>query len=344
MSNCRPPALCRSFFPQAIVAVLVLCAASSWGQAAAPLPPTRVSAVALDRAPGVPADFVITPFGYFHPSCVRKLAEQDLLLADGRVHHANGAVDAQSASCAYPHYTATGLLVTADMPLSHEANFAQGGLPNISGWLEYISVQTSTSYAKISATWPVPPAPSTVEGQLLFFFPGFEDYVQSEKLSIVQPVLQFGVSAAGGGSYWTIASWNCCITGVAWYSPLRKVNVGDTIFGSITPTCKKNPQTCATWKIVTQDQTTGKKTALNKSPTKGQTWNWAFGAVAEVYGVRQCSDFPGNSSLTLTVQLYDQNGALISDPAWAETPAATGISPACNYGLNTTATEETVEY
>jgi hypothetical protein len=341
MSAHRQLARYRSVPLSAVVAVLVLCASSVSGQAVAPLPPSKTSAV-VDRAPGVPADFVITPFGYFHPSCVRKLAEQDLLLADGRVQHANGAVEAQSAACAYPHYTATGFLVPGDLAVPLEANLALAGLPAINGWLEDINVQTSTSYTKISATWPVPPAPSTNEGQSLFFFPGFEDYI--DNLSIVQPVLQFGSSAAGGGNYWTIGSWNCCMSGVTWYSHLVKVKSGDTVLGTITPTCKKSPQSCATWKIVTEDQTTGKKTVLNKSSAQGQVWNWAFGAVAEVYSVRQCSDFPANTSLTLTVQLYDQNGVMISDPGWVGRPAAAGLTPACNYGLNVTATQETLEY
>ncbi len=73
-------------------------------------------------------------------------------------------------------------------------------------------------------------------------------------------------------------------------------------------------------------------------------WNWAFGAVLEVYGIQQCSDFPANNSVAFTVQLYERNGALISDPGWIGTPAAGDTDPYCNYGLGVTATEETLEY
>ena len=71
---------------------------------------------------------------------------------------------------------------------------------------------------------------------------------------------------------------------------------GDTILGTITPTCKTKKNYCATWNVVSKDMTTGKKTTLAKTAADGQIWNWAFGAVSEDYGVVQCSDFPDDSS------------------------------------------------
>ena len=291
----------------------------------------------LNRPAAVLDTYVITPFGYFHPSCARQLAEGEKLLADGRVEHADGTVDAKVPVCQYPQYAATGLPLTAEMFSGGPAK-----LPIISGWLEYISATTSTSYGKISATWTVPPPSTTYHGQVLFFFPGFEDI--NNVVTIVQPVLQFGESAAGGGDYWEIASWNCCLNGIVWFSHLVKVSPGDTIVGTISPTCKKDVGDCATWNVVTEDETIDKKTTLAKSPAEGQTWNWAFGAVAEVYSVENCTDFPADSDLVFTVTLYDQNLDVISNPGWVGSPAGSGTSPWCNYGLNVTATQETLEY
>ena len=309
----------------AVLTVLLISAASLSGQVAGPNRPLQV-----------PDAFVITPFGYFHPSCVLRLEEAETLLADGRVEHANAIVDSSAPLCNYPHYTATGLLITADTKGASAID------PNVNGWLEYVSATTATSYGKISATWPVPPAPTANDGQTLFFFPGFEDI--SDVISIVQPVLQFGNSAAGGANYWAVASWNCCTSGTAWYSPLLKVSTGDTILGTITPTCKPGQDYCATWNVVSEDKTTGKKTTLAKSAAEGQIWNWGFAAVAEVYGVRQCSDYPANTSLVFKVHLYDQNRKVIANPGWVGSPAGSGISPKCNYGLNVTATKETLDY
>jgi hypothetical protein len=304
---------------------------------------SNVAIAGTDRPPQVPEGYVITPFGYFHPSCVFEIEETERLLADGRVAHADGTVDANAPACGYPHYTPTGSLVSADFRNLSGTNLASKA-PVISGWLEYVSATTSTSYGEITATWTVPPLPATDDYQTLFFFPGLEDIDVEDNLSIVQPVLQFGNSEAGGKNYWAIASWNCCMAGTAWYSHLVKVNPGDTILGTIKSMCKKGLNYCADWKVITQDQTISKKTTLTKTAADGQVWNWGFSAVAEVYGVKQCSDWPANDSLVFTVQVYDQNRELISDPGWTGTPAAGGTEPTCNYGLNVTDTQETLEY
>jgi hypothetical protein len=35
------------------------------------------------RPVNVPAEYVVTPFGYFHPSCVQSIAKDDALLPNG---------------------------------------------------------------------------------------------------------------------------------------------------------------------------------------------------------------------------------------------------------------------
>ena len=290
----------------------------------------------MNRPANVPPDYVVTPFGYFHPSCVLLLAEGNTLLADGGVQHADGTLEAAHV-CSYPHYTSTGIMVPAD------AKELSGINPlTISGWLESVSATTSTSYYKISATWPVPPSPTSNDGQCDYFFPGFED--MSDVVSIVQPVMQWGGGCyISGGAFWLIASWNCCVNGDTWHSTPVDVSVGDTILGTITPTCKPGKNYCATWNVVSEDKTTGKKTTLAKTPAHEQVWNWAFGAVSEDYGVVQCSDFPDNSGLTFTVKLYDQNGKIITSPNWQGTQWSSG-PPSCNYGWKITKKKETVKY
>lgn len=312
-----------------VLVVLFMVAAPLSGQGSG----TAFASVNVaERPAGVPARYAITPFGYFHPSCVLRVEEGETLLADGRVRHADGSVAANIPVCNYPHYSPKGAVVTEGL-----RDASGNKTPGIWGWLEYISATTDTWYGEISATWTVPPAPSTVEGQTLFFFPGFEDTIHN--FSIVQPVLQWYPPGP-----WAIASWNCCMQGTVWNSLPKKVNPGDTILGTIKPACANAANVCQTWEIITKDETTGKRSILRKTPAKGQVWNWGFGAVVEVYGVRQCSDFPANAGVVFTVQLYDRNGALISDPGWMGTPADAGTTPYCNYGLNVTATEETVDY
>ena len=322
-----------NFFPAclAIAAMLLLFSAALSGQETT----AGGFSALMNRPLNVPIDYVITPFGYFHPSCVLLLAEGNTLLADGRVQHGDGTVEAAHV-CAYPHYTPSGAIVTADAKASNINPLV------INGWLESVSVFTSTSYDKIAATWVVPPAPTSNDGQLLYFFPGFEDSIHP--LSIVQPVLQWGYSGFFGGNYWVVANWNCCMSGTTWYSTPLDVSVGDTILGTIIPTCKRGKSYCPTWNIVSEDKTTGKKTTLAKTPAEGQIWNWAFGAVSEDYGVVQCSDFPDNSGLTFTVHLYNRNWKVITNPSWHATQWIKNPDPKCKYGTKMTKTKETVEY
>jgi hypothetical protein len=318
------------------LAVLALLLISVPFASAQRTPPRRVGEPAVagqDRPAAVPDGFVITPFGYFHPSCVRSISEEDVLLGDGRVAHTDGKVDRTAPTCAYPHYTASGAQVA-----DNRREAMQTRLPAINGWVEYVSIVADTFYSEIAATWTVPPEPTTSNaGLAVFFFPGFEDTVNNQ--TIVQPVLQWYASGP-----WAMASWNCCMQGTVWHSVPKKVQVGDTLYGFIVPECKSGAQNCDSWKIATKDLSTGKKSVLHESPADGQVWNWAFGAVLEAYGVRQCSDLPANTDISFTVQLYDQNGNLIPSPEWVPTFADPGTDPNCNYDVTTTPTQETLWY
>ncbi len=318
----------------AIAGLLFLLPAGLSAQETAPAAASSVSAL-MNRPPNVPQEYVITPFGYFHPSCVALLAEGDTLLPDGRVQHTDGTVEAAHV-CNYPHYTSGGVVVAANAKASRIHS------PEISGWLESVSVTTSESYHKITASWVVPPAPTSEDGQVLYLFPGFED--SNDVISIVQPVLQWGAATGGGGDYWVLGSWNCCPSGVSWYSPFVDVNVGDTILGTISPNCETGIEYCPTWNVVGKDETTGEETTLAKTPAEKQVWNWAFGAVSEDYGVGRCSDFPDNSGVTFTVRLYDQNGNPITNPDWQGTQWISNPNPNCSYGTKETRGAETVEY
>ena len=315
-----------------VAAMFLLCSAATSARAGTSALDPLFPAVGK-RPATVPEEFVITPFGYFHPSCVVQLAEGHTLLADGRVQLPDGAIEA-ARHCEYPHYTSGGIAVPADARAGEVSPLV------ISGWLESVSATTTGAYSKLKSTWVVPPAPVTDNGQLLYFFPGFED--TDNPISILQPVMQWGVGTAGGGPYWTAASWNCCIDGTTWHSPLIKLNVGDTIVGTISSTCDPG-LSCPTWNVVTRDITTGQKTTLAGTPVRRQVWNWVFGAVAEPYGVVECTDFPANSELTFTVLVYDEHGDVII-PDWRGDIWISNPNPRCNYGTTITGIRETVKY
>jgi len=291
---------------------------------------------AATRPESVPEGYGITPFGYFDPSCVFHMAEGETLLEKGTVlQHKDGTLE-NIPACQYPHYTANGKLVSADGTKAD---------PTISGWTEYASTTIGTSYGEIVANWVVPPAPTSIASpaQTDFFFTGLEDI--NDVVSILQPVLQYGASTAGGGNYWAIASWNCCPAGNSWYSTLVDVSSGDTIQGTIESTCGAGTESCSTWNVTTADVTSSNSTTLSNTSSDGQTFNWAFGGVIEVYGVAQCANLPSSGYLDFhSIGLYDYNFNLISNPSWTMGYPAASETPQCGYVGYPVATKVALDY
>lgn len=295
-----------------------------------------------NRPEDVPSGYVITPFGYFAPSCVQSLAQGDRLLKDGRIEHANGTEEGYVATCTSPHFTANGTMVKANptgtgSPGNNSPLVAS--LPTINGWVESANVlsnSTTTSFGGILATWTVPPSPSTNDGQVLFFFPGFEDIANTQ--SILQPVLQWNQGQ------WSIASWNCCLSGIVTSSPAVNVSSGDQIYGSITNQCAPGTPSCSTWNVLTLDLATGQSTTLNSTPSAGQYFNWAFGAVMEVYSITRCEDYPSDRKTKFGgIVLFDNNLQPITSPPWAGSINSTS-TPQCRYRLQTQSQQISLDY
>jgi hypothetical protein len=279
-----------------------------------------------NRPATVPAGYVITPFGYFHPSCVAHLAEGDELRPDENViRHVNGT-SARMHICAYPHYRADGERVIRDERGVND--------PDISNaWIESASVTTTGSYGYLYAEWSVPPTPTSNDGQTLFFFPGLEDI--DDVVTIVQPVLGWNDDYA---SAWGIASWSCCQSGMTYEAPPEPVSSGDTILGYMLDTCSAGRKSCTSWDVVTWDLQNSTSSELIDTSSFGQTFNWAFGGVLEVYNIAQCTDYPsnggtpGSNALSFNeLGLYNDRFVQIAKPKWSVSDTS-GETPQCSYG------------
>jgi hypothetical protein len=284
-----------------------------------------------NRPSAVPEGYVITPFGYFHPSCVREVASGDTVLPDGRVQHEEGTVDADAPVCSYPRYSASGETVAAGPkpPTISHSWIASGN-----------SVNTTSPFGALTANWIVPPAPTTDHGQTVFLFPGMEDFVLDE--TIIQPVL--GWNAGFFGTNWSIASWNCCPNGTTNYSTPVEVYSGDVIFGKIESNWGPGKKS-STWNITTEDKTIAKSTTLKKTPSEGQRFTWAQGGALEVYEIVKCSDYPPNKSATFyNLALYDQDFNRYPNPGWFLYNFSGGLAPQCNYGGTMTKRKVTLDY
>ena len=296
------------------------------------------------RPAGVPADFVITPNGYFHPSCIQQVADDEMVQEDGSIRRADGSVR-NTEACRYPRFTFSGLRIEANATSVNYVDSAAGGdsnhFPAINGWTAYSETNpnsTTTPDASIqTATFNVPTAPTSKGRQVVYFFPGLQQGPSTK--TILQPVL--GWNAFNNDQVWTIASWNCCESGTTYNSTPVTVNAGDEIYGSITGTCATG-QVCTAFNIVTKDQNSGQSTTLSNTGSYGQKFNWYFGGVLEMYNVNRCTQLPASGSVSFTnIDIYDINDQLQS-PTWS--PEYTSSTPQCSYKVTTTTNSTTITF
>lgn len=285
----------------------------------------------------VPSEYIITPFGYFHPSCFKRLSHGDILQKDqGVIRHTDGTSDPLQV-CQYPHYDRRGRVVSNVQGETDSNVQLKTMSPSIShSWIEAYATTTSTSYGVLNATWTVPASPTSNDDQTLFFFPGMVD--TNDELSIIQPVLGWNSDYSDA---WGIASWNCCLSGITYESSPVSVSSGDTILGTLQPSCFTGVESCRSWNIYTYDLTTGKSTSLTLSPSEGQTFNEVFAGAVEVYSVAQCSDYPPQTGIIFSgLELYDYKGNLIGSPDWSFINYSSGLTPQCNYTGNEVSAQE----
>lgn len=317
--------------------VFLISTASIFGQSA-PTSTNPPLAAGPNRPANVPEGYVVTPFGFSHSSCVQTIAAGETLLADGRIQHADGTVPETTPVCDYPRYTHSGSPVAAGRAKvagSPEANTS----PEVNGWIESASIVTGSAtqpYGALFASWTVPPQPATDDGQVLFYFPGFED-VNDPQTSILQPVLQW-VSGQ-----WAVASWNCCPQNITTVSSPINVSPGNRILGAITNNCRPGAASCNKWNVFSMDLKTGKSTTLRHTPGEGQVFNWAFGGVLEPYFVISCDDYPPNQQFTLSVLVLDEHLHPVLNPQW-EIGVNSTQTPQCNYAMQATPYEISLDY
>ncbi|KAF7311708.1 hypothetical protein MIND_00180700 [Mycena indigotica] len=102
------------------------------------------------------------------------------------------------------------------------------------GWITYASWfnQNASPIKNYTASWTVPPVPKTEHGQTVFLFTAIEPGAGGW---ILQPVLQYGPSSAGGGPYWSVSSWYLAGKSVFHTAPVR-VSAGKSLTGAMTLT------------------------------------------------------------------------------------------------------------
>ncbi|KAF8912186.1 hypothetical protein CPB84DRAFT_1761523 [Gymnopilus junonius] len=156
--------------------------------------------------------------------------------------------------------------------------------------------------------------PANTDGQLLYWFNAL---VPPSDDAILQPVLQYGVSPAGGGPYYSIASWYLINSNV-YFSDLIQVQPGQELTGYmvLVSTTTSGSTTEYVWAVYFG----GYRGTIITIQTTEQL-NWAYEAL-EIYGTQSTADLPsGNTDMSGISVTYENNESpsslswtTISDP------------------------------
>ncbi|KAJ7458624.1 hypothetical protein FB451DRAFT_1508081 [Mycena latifolia] len=185
-----------------------------------------------------------------------------------------------------------------------------------SGWVSYASwLNSDTSpIASFTTTWTVPPVPVAQHGQTIFLFNSIEP---ASGDAILQPVLQYGPSAAGGGDFWAIATWYLFGDETFLTSPVT-VDVGQSLTGTISLV----GQTDSTYSYSAQFAGID-GTALSINSTEALAWATE---TLEAYGVTEADDYPTGSTVFSGINIALAGGA-VPDVAWGNAEdAADGLT------------------
>jgi hypothetical protein len=180
-------------------------------------------------------ELVLTPEGYYPRSRVHGIEQgYEVILDNGHYKKMNSLtkeiiVDFGEAS------------VSDQSILSMRKNLNHYSKPipgvNDAQWITYAEWENNTinpqyPISYIATSWKVPNPPTTFSpNEAIFIFDGLTDLT-----NIMQPVLQYGVTAAGGGNYWAIDNW-WVTPRLAFYTPNpQRVTTGTQLQGIISLT------------------------------------------------------------------------------------------------------------
>ena len=190
---------------------------------------------------------VLTPGGYRPKSKVHLIEQGHHLSADEgvlrKIHTQSGdvieeygpvvSIKEMGPTSRIPKAVSKGVTSGNNLP----APISDGWIVN-SGWTN----ATANPISYFSTKWVVPPSPATNNGQLIYLFNGLQQTTSGPY--ILQPVLQWGYSDAGGGYYWSVANWY--VGGKndpAFCSTSVQVSPGDILQGVMSLTSQPTPTT-----------------------------------------------------------------------------------------------------
>lgn len=315
---------------------------------------TASAALKPDRPSNVPDDFIVTPNGYFHPSCVQHLEAGEVIDVEKKWITRQG-FPTKRLGCNFSHFDAEGREFSprATIGLSAPPNTVcpvpnvpcGGNQVNYSpSWVIFDSIELASPIAEFWQTTIVPSAPTHQVGQIIYLFPGLQEGTETGA-NILQPVIAWnGVwGTSGYANQWEMVSWNCCFNGQEIFSTPVLVSPGDLIIGEMQGINCNAAGVCPNWDVSNYDQSTVRSTQLPSTSGYNQSYYGMFGAVLEVYGVSTCDEMPASNAVwdynpnnyqygpPFAMRYATINGWIYTPPSWSTTVNKRTSAPACGY-------------
>ena len=279
-------------------------------------------------------DYLVTPVGYIHQSCVHVVPNGSVIHGDERTVYLHGNPWASYPACSYEPL---GIV----RPLKeHVAPNGTPGLDGGDGWQADISASLvdpdvfgSGSSRQLNVP-PLPPSPQA--GQNIFFWPG----LLPPNGDILQPLLNYvtGVSSCPNGNncYQINAFYYPWRSGrLAYVTPQQAVSPGDRLSLDSTETSK------GVWTLTAFDETTGASATAGVDETSipaGSTWQLES-AVVESFGISTCGEFPASQQIYFGLPVIFQGVPNWNSKAhvdalnlpWVRHDWADGLTPDCQF-------------
>ncbi|KAF7292748.1 hypothetical protein MIND_01173300 [Mycena indigotica] len=241
------------------------------------------------------SDLVLTPSGYQNRANVHHVPSgAHIMHVADKIHvlHPNGTL-----------FKVVTPKIKAPTPVVARSA-ASAAATMASGWITYASWVSSAPDTQpiknFTTSFTSPQEPASNIGQTLFLFNGL---CPADGTSIIQPVLQYGYSSRGGGSYWSSGAWYAFSNTEFFASPLEPTPDNWALNATIGLT-NFTAGTGYTYAINMQGAPGAKLTV-----TSPQNLVWATIAL-ESYGVTSIKNYPAGSTSFNQVSLLLSNGTV----------------------------------
>jgi len=201
-----------------------------------------------------------------------------------------------------------------------EQSFSSVEPKAVNGWAAYTywsNPTTANPVTTFTTNWTVPAVPATQGAQTIFLFNGMQDGTKSSSY-IIQPVLQWGSSAAGGGKYWAITNWFVS-SKQTFYGTLETVTAGTALQGVMTETGTTGSN--YNYKSVFTGYPTASSITVSNEPEAF----WCAETL-EVYSVTKAAQYPNQTSMPFSsIQILQ--GSTNATITWTPVLGTTGALP-----------------